>query len=187
MKRSLLMLLLCVMVAGVGAETISEDAFVSQARQKAMALGKDLKGTLKPAIKSGGFEKGIEVCKSAAPALAENHSEDGWLVGRTALKVRNPGNAPSEWQREQLQAMQDQPVVNGKPAEVWRTVDTEKGPRYDYMSAIPTQGLCLSCHGENIEPKVQATIDRLYPQDEATGFKKGELRGAFVVQYWPER
>jgi hypothetical protein len=49
------------------------------------------------------------------------------------------------------------------------------------MQAIPTGALCLQCHGENISPEVQAELARLYPEDKATGYSAGDIRGAFVV------
>jgi hypothetical protein len=44
--------------------------------------------------------------------------------------------------------------------------------------------LCLTCHGESLAPELAAAIARDYPGDAATGFKSGELRGAFRV-VWP--
>ena len=37
------------------------------------------------------------------------------------------------------------------------------------------------CHGSGLDPALKAEIERLYPDDQATGFKAGELRGAFTV------
>ena len=49
------------------------------------------------------------------------------------------------------------------------------------MKAIPTQPLCLACHGQEIAPPVAEKLAELYPGDKATGFEEGDLRGAFVV------
>ena len=76
------------------ADTLNEAEFVSQAKSKSMALGGELKQALQAAIKQGGLTEGITVCKDLAPQLAAKYSVDGWLVGRTSLKVRNPENAP---------------------------------------------------------------------------------------------
>ena len=47
----------------------------------------------------------------------------------------------------------------------------------------PTVGeVCLKCHGENIDPAVKAKLGELYPNDKATGYKLGDLRGAFTVR-----
>jgi hypothetical protein len=55
------------------------------------------------------------------------------------------------------------------------------------MKAIPTGAVCLACHGETIAPPIAAKINELYPQDQATGFREGDLRGAFVVTKTLER
>jgi hypothetical protein len=49
------------------------------------------------------------------------------------------------------------------------------------MKAIPTEAMCLTCHGTEISPAVLTRVNQLYPQDKAIGFKEGDLRGAFVV------
>jgi hypothetical protein len=46
--------------------------------------------------------------------------------------------------------------------------------------------MCLNCHGEpdkDIKPENLALIRRLYPQDQATGFQLGELRGAWRIDF----
>jgi len=53
-----------------------------------------------------------------------------------------------------------------------------------YMRAIfINPPICFGCHGkpEELKPEVTAALARLYPNDQATGYQKGELRGAFVV------
>jgi hypothetical protein len=44
--------------------------------------------------------------------------------------------------------------------------------------------MCLTCHGEKakIPPAAQATIAREYPDDRATGFSVGDVRGAVGVR-----
>jgi hypothetical protein len=49
------------------------------------------------------------------------------------------------------------------------------------MKAIPTGALCLQCHGLDIAPPVAEKIAELYPYDKATGYREGDIRGAFVV------
>lgn len=90
-------------------------------------------------------------------------------------------NVPTDWQELRLHAMAKQPVRDGKPVEVWQVSEASGQPAFRYMSAIPTQKLCLGCHGKSIDPEVKAKIEELYPQDKAIGFSEGDLRGAFVV------
>jgi hypothetical protein len=40
---------------------------------------------------------------------------------------------------------------------------------------------CLKCHGENIDPKITAKLDEIYPHDQARGYTVGQIRGAFTI------
>ena len=45
--------------------------------------------------------------------------------------------------------------------------------------------LCLKCHGEpgsDIDEATTATLAELYPEDEATGFALGDLRGMWAIR-----
>ena len=55
--------------------------------------------------------------------------------------------------------------------------------RHGYAEPIVTQGMCLVCHGSNIEAGVAARTAELYPEDQATGFAEGDLRGVFWVEF----
>lgn len=169
----------------VQAANPTTDEQVAQARALVKSFGGSLKQALKQAIEEDGLVNGIAACNTLAPEIAARNSKGNWHIGRTSLKLRNPDNAPTDWQEMQLLAMDNQPVVNGKPVETWQVSDAAGQPEFRYMSAIPTQKLCLSCHGKSIKPEVQAKLDELYPQDQATGFSEGELRGAFVLTYQP--
>ena len=84
---------------------LSEAEFKAQAKHKAMQLGKTLKQNLQQAVKDGGLPNGVKVCRDIAPAIAAQLSTDGWQVGRTALKVRNPQNRADSWENSSLMAM----------------------------------------------------------------------------------
>lgn len=159
------------------------DEMVAQARSMVKTFGGSLKEALQAAIKEGGLTNGIGVCNTIAPEIAADNSNEEWTISRTSLKVRNPDNAPTQWQEMQLHAMEKQPVKNGKPVEVWQVSEASGQPAFQYMSAIPTQKLCLGCHGKSIDPDVKARLSELYPEDQATGFSEGDLRGAFVVTW----
>jgi hypothetical protein len=51
------------------------------------------------------------------------------------------------------------------------------------MKTIPTQGLCLGCHGGNLSEDVKFELNLLYPNDQATDFKEGDIREAFSPIY----
>ncbi|MDA8259608.1 MAG: DUF3365 domain-containing protein [Betaproteobacteria bacterium] len=53
-----------------------------------------------------------------------------------------------------------------------------------YMKALPTQGLCLNCHGgpDKITGEIKARLTELYPADKAVGYSEGQIRGALTVK-----
>ena len=55
--------------------------------------------------------------------------------------------------------------------------------RSGYVEPILLQPLCTACHGEKISKEVAIIIDEMYPEDQAVGFKTGDLRGVFWVEY----
>lgn len=150
------------------------------AKEAIQAFGSTLKNELESAMKSGGPINALEVCNVKAPVIAEEISwEQDALVSRTSLKYRNPDNAPNEWQGKVLQDFETRKADGADP--VTLVYSEIVNNEYRFMKAIPTAGLCLTCHGTDISPEVTAELTRLYPQDQATGFKEGDLRGAFVV------
>jgi hypothetical protein len=52
------------------------------------------------------------------------------------------------------------------------------------MKALPTQKLCLNCHGAEaqIAPEAKEKLKVLYPNDLATGYSEGQIRGALTVK-----
>jgi hypothetical protein len=134
-----------------------------------VALGSALKAAL-----ADGPETAIDVCRVEAPRLAQQASTDEITVGRTSHRLRNPANAPETWMLPFIAEFQALDAAPGRS----RTVDL--GARgTGYVEAIYTQPLCLTCHGENVDPALLKKIREHYPDDAATGFRAGELRGLF--------
>ena len=153
-----------------------------EARTNAKALGRALKSRLQQAIANGGFEAGVNECYVAAGPIAESLSQNGWHVGRTALKVRNPTNEPDEWETMQLHEFADA-LSKQLPMPLEATYWNEQNGEFRYMSAIVTEQICTGCHGNNIAPAIEEVIKQKYPDDRATGFEVGSLRGAFTLTY----
>ena len=164
------------------ADDLSARAAASRAATKELATR--LKGELVRAIKTGGPKSAISVCKLAAPSIASEISErNRWRVGRTALKLRNPGNTPDEWERLALERFSEQlkQGVDPKKLEHFEVVKQGGASNFRYMRAILISEPCLTCHGPAVEPSLYEEIKKIYPRDEATGFELGSLRGAFTV------
>ena len=144
-----------------------------------------LKGSLVAAMKSSGPIEAINVCNKVAPEIASELSKKyGMEIARTSLKVRNSNNAPDHWEKTVLNAFEER-KLEGEAVKTltFSEKTTDDGSQeMRMMKAIPTGGVCLICHGSNIAEPVQASLDKLYPNDQATGFSLGDIRGAFTVR-----
>ena len=137
---------------------------------------KDLKQALVAGMQKGPLDA-ISVCKDQAPAIAESLSPEGIQMGRTSHRLRNPDNLAPEWVDTVLQT-----YLGEEPGRAPRLV-TLPNDRLGYVEPIATQPLCLVCHGKSLAPDVAAHIAEAYPEDQATGFAAGDLRGVFWVEY----
>lgn len=172
--------LLCISTPFVAAAESEIDPRVIESRKVIKEFGGKLIKELKHSLEEGGPVKAIKICNIEAPDIAAELSDKyEWDIGRTSLKTRNPNNNPDEWELAVLQQF-EQRKQNGEPiAKLEYSEETKEGFRY--MKAIPTKGLCLTCHGENIQEPLKATLSELYPQDRATDFKVEDIRGAFSI------
>lgn len=145
-------------------------------------FGKTLKGELQAAIKAGGPVAAIAVCHSKAPAIAQALSQKtGWDIHRTSLKPRR--TAPDAWEKEVLLQFDTRQAAGEDPKKIeyYAVVEQAGKPVFRYMKALGTAPLCLNCHGRDIKPEVQAKLHALYPDDQATGYEAGQIRGAFSI------
>ncbi len=160
---------------------------LARAQAAAQAFSGRLRGTLQAAVQAGGAEAAVDVCHSAAPAIAEEvMREHGVRLGRVALpgRNRNPGQAAQGWQHEALLEF-ERAVQAGAPAAAQASVRRDGlpvGVALRMVRGIPTEPGCLACHGREVAPAVKAAIARHYPGDAATGFDVGGLRGALWVE-----
>jgi hypothetical protein len=172
---------------------LSANAFADDMQDRAAssrAVVKDfagnLQGELQAAMKDGGPVKAIEVCSNKAQAIAADISKTkGWRVGRTSLKVRNDKNAPDAWEVQVLLNFEKRKAAGEDPAKLEFSEMVMGGGKHEfrYMKAIViAEGApCLACHGAKIAPEVAAKLKTLYPDDKATGYQTGDVRGAFTI------
>jgi len=185
-KRILLLSIFLVLLFAISVG--AEDRRVLQCRVLARDFMTELKGELKTAIRGGRTVKAISVCKKMAPELAARYSlPSGVQVGRISERWRNPENRPDRWEQKGL-AIFEKRRLQGKTLagmEYWQEIEVEGKRSFRYLRAIPTGSLCLRCHGENISRKLKKALQKSYPEDQAVGFRLGELRGAFTITLSP--
>jgi hypothetical protein len=154
-------------------------------RSRAIAAGfqQALGAKLQSALASGGPMKAIEVCREQAPAIAARASaESGAAVGRTALRLRNPASRPDAAATAVLEDFRDRVAAGAQMPVEHFEAHADGSARY--LSAIVLQPPCATCHGTVLAAGVAEAIAAHYPDDRATGFRVGELRGAFIID-WP--
>lgn len=165
-------------------EETNLDAFAQESQALVKAFAQSLKGELQSAIKRGGPSSAIPVCNVKAPEIARDLSRaPRWTVGRTSHKIRNPDNAPDEWEAMVLDEFAQRAAAGESLAAMEKAelVSIDGRRSYRYMKAIAVGEVCLKCHGSGIDPEVKEQIDSYYPEDQATGFSIGQLRGAFTM------
>lgn len=143
-----------------------------------------LKGELMSAMKAGGPINALNVCNTKAVVITQGVSNDTKMdVGRTSLKLRNPINVPDNWEVKVLNDFEKRKAAGEavKPMEYAEVVDNNGTKQFRYMKAIPVAKPCLNCHGQNVKAGVLSKIAELYPNDKATGYKLGDIRGAFTI------
>jgi hypothetical protein len=148
---------------------------IERARATLAPFKEQLVDALTGALGEGGPETAIHVCREQAPEIAAQLSVGGVRMGRTSHKTRNPANAPEPWVEPLLAAYLENPE-DSNPRAVYVDAST-----VGYVEPIYVMSFCLSCHGPRIDPELLAEIQSVYPEDRATGFKAGDLRGLFWV------
>jgi hypothetical protein len=160
-----------------------EAALRTEAKQIIQQFASTLQAALLASIEKDGLGAAIQVCKTEAPAIGEDLSSGGWRVARTSLKTRNANNQPDAWEMATLQAFEARQMT-GESADTMVVTRTEPGPdgaRFRLLKAIPTQPLCLNCHGSQLSDEVTGAIRVAYPEDKAIDYREGDIRGAFTL------
>ena len=103
------------------------------------------------------------------------------MDGRANIsRVPQPKSAPDAWEKRTLEEFDAAKSTGADVTKLERFEVVEKaGVRtFRFMKTIPVAEPCLACHGEAIKEPVAAKLKELYPDDRATGYKVGDIRGA---------
>ncbi len=189
MKHALPLTLLALALTGCSTlpNADQQAALTDAARQTAAGLVKTLGGELKAAMTTGGPAHAIGVCKERAPQIAlDAAAKSGFTVRRASPKNRNPKAVPDTWESAALASLEQRLAAGEKPEtlDMSAIVDTPDGKLYRYAKALPTQAVCLNCHGapDKLSPDVKARLAADYPDDKAVGYSAGMLRGILSIK-----
>lgn len=175
---AVLPLLACALSSGAAEQ---ESIHIEEARKWVNGFESQLKSELIAAMSTDGPIGAINVCKNRAPQLAAEASRrSGLKIGRVSSRVRNPSNAAEPWQASVLREFSSDPDAT----EHYEPANKEAQAPARYMKVIRVAGVCLACHGQDIDATVQTRLEADYPFDRARGYQINDVRGAFSV-VWP--
>jgi len=171
------------------AKETSKPSFDKKAyKMKGMIIAKSTFKTFKSKIKEkaaqGGLPAVVNFCHENAMKLTDSMGKaHNVIIKRTSHKLRNPQNKPdideeavlNEYLKLQEENKPMEPVV----------LKDSKGFVHFY-APIKLKKECLKCHGtpgKEIPDNIFKLIKTNYPEDQATGFKEGDLRGIWDIKF----
>ena len=156
---------------------------LQQSREATRDLLLSLRRTLESHLAAGGSAQAMAACADTAQLLTEaigkKHALD---IRRVSDRRRNPLDEPDGFERSVLKKFSDAlRETTLTDTSEYSGVVLEDGKRVlRYMKPIRILGMCTACHGEpsRMDRAVMNVITDRYPDDRATGYAIGELRGA---------
>lgn len=156
---------------------------VARTRDAAKGLGGSLKAALVAELGGNGPVAAASVCsEQAVPMTAAVAAESGVVVGRSSLRLRNPDNAAPDWVMAWLAGQGER---KAETSQGFARVDEVDGVAMArVLKPLPIEGPCLLCHGgsDALAEGIPELLAERYPQDQATGYALGDLRGALWAE-----
>ena len=162
------------------AQTPKESSIIKEGQQATKLLLETLQSNLQAHMKKGGVMDALDFCSTQAYELTDKVNAKlpkGVVSKRISINYRNPANSPQADEFAVLQSLQEDNATT-MPPYILKKID-EHTYKF-YKPLVINNPVCLKCHGD-LSPELKAAINAKYPQDKATGYKMGDLRGAVVV------
>ena len=139
-------------------------------------LGKNLMG----AIQKKGTLAALEFCNIQAIPLTDSMAKVHHAsIKRVSDKNRNPNNKANPEELKYIAQFKADLTAKKES----KPVVIEKGDKVQFYYPIPTNTMCLQCHGKQVKPEVQQQILKLYPNDKAMGYDENEVRGIWSITF----
>jgi len=164
------------------AEPLTQDQAIQKGSVLSSALVQKLSGELKAQMQSVGVVGALHFCTQNALVLSDQIAqESNTSIKRVSAKNRNPINAATP--EEQTILHQWEGLLQTQQPLPAHTIqgDSDGGYTY-YKPIIIANEACLKCHGDiAADSPLYKAIKSTYPEDRATGYKMGDLRGMIVI------
>lgn len=158
---------------------------LQQARQMADQLAEKIRGILFQELEKGSFPGAVRACSEVAQDVTRQfNTQSGHFVRRVSLKNRNPLNVPDGYEAKKLEEFDRLQAEKKLPKEIYEVQKEGGQDALRYLKPLVALPLCITCHGpqENIPDPVKAILKEKYPDDKATGYQAGNVRGAISVK-----
>lgn len=155
-------------------ETIKKGKTIAKATFNALS------SELKKAMSSGGVPAAAKYCNVAAMPITDSLSMKHHVaIKRTTNKLRNQNNKPTTLESQIFSQYEEKKAAGQKLGPIVKMIDGMDV----FYAPILMKGLCLTCHGDAKTIPDYDVIKKLYPNDQATGYKEGDLRGMWSISF----
>lgn len=164
--------------------SVDTSLVVSEGMMITGAVFRILGTNLQQALADSGVSGALQFCNNKAIPLTDSLSQRYEVtVRRASHRPRNPGNRVDSLEMASIKKYLEQLKASEKLNPLVYTT----GKKIIYHAPIHIAGpLCMNCHGSpgtDISSADLMVIIELYPEDEATGFSIGDLRGIWVIEF----
>jgi hypothetical protein len=131
------------------------------------------------AMQNGGPSNAVDFCNIHASGIMDSLSKIHQLkISRISLKYRNEANVPTDFEVKLLEHLE-------KMSNIKDTLIVSLGKATYYKPILIGMPTCLKCHGseKEIDSKTLEIINDRYPNDLAKGYKMGDFRGAWKIEF----
>jgi len=166
------------------AQDTTLEVYRRQGKEIVKATFTALSSQLKSAMKQGGVPYAVTFCNVTAmpitDSLAARYDVD---IKRVSMRNRNTDNAPDALEESMISSLQKMMVASYEGINMV-VLDVDENPVYVQPIVLGDQ--CLQCHGKigtDITADNYEIIQSLYPDDKATGYRSGDLRGIWRIKF----
>ena len=162
---------------------IDTAAYLQKGDSISAIVQKVLLANVMQAMKSGGPGYAVSFCNEQAMPLTDSLAKaHNCLIQRVSDKYRNPANKLTAQDQEIWTKIASAATANTLSG-------SENGQVVFYKPIKIAMPACLACHGtagKEMDPKTFEIIKQKYPDDLATGYKEGDLRGLWKITFLNE-
>ncbi len=161
--------------------------YKTKGKEIAMETFKIFKANIEKTGKEKGLPEVVSFCHDNAEKLTDSLSKIyGVEMKRVSHRLRNQDNKPNV---DEKAIIENYLAAQEDHKELTPIVMKDEEGFVHFYAPIKIKEKCLQCHGipsKDIKAVVLKKIKKHYPEDKATGFRLGELRGIWDIRFKKE-